>query len=389
MATKGSSASDSFVGPPAPDLAAPLKTVHETATKFSTDAVAWVQSSTTNALTVLAIAIAAIVALRLLRAGMLRLLKGKTTLPPRGWRTSLYRMVRHTSVVFLTVLGCWAVAQFFKLPSGVNRGLSLAFMITGVVQAGLWARELVLILLDRRLNRHNADGDAPMSGALGVLSWLVNLAVWSITLLLLLDNLGVNVTALVAGLGIGGLAVGLAAQGILADLFSALSITFDRPFVRGDFIAFDDKRGTVEKVGLKTSHLRALTGELVVVSNTHLLGSVIHNYQRLQERRVVFTLGVVYSTPPDKIEKIQNIIKDAITTEEKCRFDRAHLATLADSALNFEVVYFYQGRDYNPYMDSHQAILLRILRGFAAEGIELAYPTQTVQLVRSSRPSVA
>lgn len=371
--------------PPQTDLSAPIKTVQEAATGFSTDALAWIENSTQHALLALAIIVGVVLSLQMLRRGLLYLLGGKLGVPRSRLGKILYRFIRATSVLFVSLLGCWLTAQFINLPRGVLSGLSLAFMIVGFIQVGLWLREALLLLIELRLTKQGALApDTSLGSALGVIGWLVNLGVWSIVLMLLLDNLGVNITALIAGLGIGGLAVGLAAQGIMADLFSALSIVFDKPFVRGDFIVFNDKLGTVERVGLKTSRLRALSGEMIVVANNQLLGSVIHNYQQMLERRVVFNLGITYDATPEKVELAQKIIREAVAEDPNCRLDRAHFTGYGDSSLNFEAVYYFKGRDYTPYMDAHQAILLRIMRGFAAAGIEFAFPTRTVHLINDA-----
>ncbi len=361
---------------------APIKTVHETAASFSNDAFNWVMHSTTNALLVLLVLVSTVILLQMLRRGLLYMLGGKSGTPSKRFARIAFRLLGKTSVIFVSLLGCWLVAKFIALPKGVLTGLNFAFVIMGFIQLGLWLREIALMLIERRLSRQGSlSPDTPLASAIGVLGWLVNVCVWSIILLLLLDNLGVNITALVAGLGIGGLAVGLAAQGIMGDLFSALSIVFDKPFVRGDFITFGDKQGTVENVGLKTSRLRALSGELIIVANGQLLSSVIHNHRQMNERRTVLKIGVTYATPADKIEQIQKLLQTAIEAEDNCRFDRAHLASFGDSALNFEAVYFYIGRDYNPYMDANQAILLRIMRGLEGLGVSFAFPTRTIHMV--------
>lgn len=365
---------------PATNLTAPLKTVQETASNFSSDALGWLQHQTLPALTVVGIALATALGLLVLRRLLLRVIDPKRKTSPRRLRIIAYRIIRSTSVFFLIVLTGWGISQMFKLPAGVVKGIDLLVTIASVIQLGLWTREVVLMLVERRFIRQQGD-DAPVASALGVIAWLVNLCVWSITLLLLLDNLGVNVTALIAGLGIGGLAVGLAAQGIISDLFSALSIVFDRPFERGDFIAFDDKMGKVEKVGLKTSRLRALNGELIVVANNKLLSSTIHNYQQLRERRVMFKIGITYDTPPERIPQVAALLADAVKEQPLCRLDRAHLVNCGDSAFEYEVVYYFLGSDFNPYRDAHQAILHRIISRFAEEKIAFAFPTRTVHII--------
>ncbi len=207
---------------------------------------------------------------------------------------------------------------------------------------------------------------------------IINVIIWAVGLLFLFDNLGYNVTTIIAGLGIGGIAIALAAQNILGDLFNYFVIFFDRPFEVGDFITVDDKKGTVEHVGIKTTRLISVSGEQLAFSNSDLTKSRIHNFKRMERRRIVFSLGVVYNTSPAKLEQIPVIIKNIITSQEGVTFDRAHFATFGAYSLNFEVVYFVESADYLQYMNTQQEINLKIFKAFAEEGIEFAYPTQTV-----------
>ena len=201
---------------------------------------------------------------------------------------------------------------------------------------------------------------------------------WSVILLLALDNLGFNITTLVAGLGISGIAIALAVQNILGDLLASLSIVLDKPFVLGDLIIVDEHIGYVEHIGLKTTRVRSLYGEQLIFSNNDLLQSRIRNFKRMAERRVIFTIGVTYQTEVEKLEKIPGIIKEIIDKQDKARFDRAHFKTFADFSLNFEIVFWIIGSNYNLYMDILQSINLQIYRRFAEETIEFAYPTQTL-----------
>ena len=252
-----------------------------------------------------------------------------------------------------------------------------------VVQLGLWATAaLTMFLTLRRAQQLVADPSTV--AAIDLVGFLVRLVVWAAVLLVLLDNLGVNVTTLIAGLGVGGIAVALAAQNILGDLFSSLSIVFDKPFVVGDFIIVGDFLGSVEHVGLKTTRLRSLSGEQLVFSNTDLLNSRVRNYGRMFERRVVSSLRVTYRTPADKLARIPAMIREIAEREQKLRFDRAHFQALAESALLFEYVYYILTPDYNFYMDVQQRINIALFERFAAEGIEFAYPTQTVLVSRAA-----
>jgi small-conductance mechanosensitive channel len=207
---------------------------------------------------------------------------------------------------------------------------------------------------------------------------IVNALIWAVGLLFLFDNLGYNVTTIIAGLGIGGIAIALAAQNILGDLFNYFVIFFDRPFEVGDFITVDDKKGTVEHIGIKTTRLTSLSGEQLAFSNSDLTKSRIHNFKRMNRRRIVFSLAVVYTTKPEMLERIPGLVEQIIKSQALVTFDRAHLATLGTYSLNFEVVYFIESSEYLDYMNVQQEINLKIFKEFAANGIEFAYPTQTL-----------
>lgn len=209
---------------------------------------------------------------------------------------------------------------------------------------------------------------------------ILNAILWTIGLIFLFDNLGFNVTAVLTGLGVGGIAIALAAQTILGDLFNYFVIFFDRPFELGDFIIVDDKLGTVEYIGIKTTRIRSLQGEQIVFSNSNLTNSRIHNYKKMLERRVLFKLGVVYDTERQKLEKIPQLVRSIVEAQEDTRFDRAHFSTFGDFSLTIEVVYYVRSPDYNRYMDIQQRINLSIHESFAQNGIEFAFPTYTIMI---------
>lgn len=217
----------------------------------------------------------------------------------------------------------------------------------------------------------------------GGIMLVFNLLIWAFGVVFLLDNLGYNVSSIIAGLGIGGVAIALAAQAVLKDFFSYFVIFFDRPFEIGDFIIVGDKMGAVEYIGIKTTRLRSLGGEQLVFSNTDLVDSRVHNYKRMQRRRVVFKLGVIYQTKADVLAEIPKMIKKIITEQENTTFDRAHFSSYGDFSLNFEIVYYVLSADYTQYMDTQQAINLRIYKEFEEKGIEFAYPTQTLFLEKT------
>ncbi|MDZ4141115.1 MAG: mechanosensitive ion channel family protein [Methylotenera sp.] len=226
----------------------------------------------------------------------------------------------------------------------------------------------------------SAVGEKQLKGIRG----LVNFAIWVLALVFLLDNLGVKISAVVAGLGIGGIAVALAAQAVLGDLFSYFVIFFDKPFEVGDFIIVGDKMGVVEYIGIKTTRIRALGGEQMVFSNTDLTNSRVHNFKKMERRRVVFKLGVIYQTPSEKLKSIPDIVKNAIEAQKDTAFDRGHFASYGDFSLNFEFVYYVTGADYNKYMDIQQAINLTIFEAFEKAGVEFAYPTQTLFIPKNN-----
>jgi small-conductance mechanosensitive channel len=207
---------------------------------------------------------------------------------------------------------------------------------------------------------------------------LINIVIWALALVFVLDNLGVKISAVVAGLGIGGVAVALASQAVLGDLFSYFVIFFDKPFEIGDFIVIDDKMGVVEYIGIKTTRLRALGGEQLVFANKDLTNSRVHNYKKMDRRRVVFKLGVVYQTSAENLKRIAGMVKDIIVAQQDATFDRGHFAAFGNSSLDFEFVYYVTGSDYTRYMDIQQAINLAVFESFARANIEMAYPTQTL-----------
>ncbi len=266
--------------------------------------------------------------------------------------------------------------------------LQSAVSILLILQAALAGGRFVSFAAERYGRQHFADDPAGLTMLVAV-AFLGRLALWAIAFLLILENAGVEVTALVAGLGIGGAALALASQNILSDLFASLSIVLDRPFVLGDFIIVGESMGTVEHVGLKTTRLRSLSGEQLIFPNNDLLQSRIRNFKRMAERRVVFSIGVKYETPREKVEAIPGMIREAIEAQQNTRFDRAHFQKYGDSALIYEAVYYVLSRDYTRYMDIQQAINLQLFHRFAGEGIEFAYPTQTLYLNRSEPAEAA
>jgi small-conductance mechanosensitive channel len=292
-------------------------------------------------------------------------------------------VLKRTHSLFMAVIALVTAALFLQLPQTVENGLSHLFFIALFIQAGIWASSA--IVFGKAIYRQERlEEDAGSVTVMSALVFVGRLVLWIIVLLLILDNLGVEITSLVAGLGITGIAVALAVQNILSDLFASLSIVLDKPFVIGDFIVVGDKRGTVEKIGLKTTRVRSLTGEQLIFANADLLQSRINNFKRMEERRIAFNFGVLYETPIEKVEQIGAMVREIIEQEPMARFDRAHFLTFGNFSLDFEVVYFVLSPDYATYADIQQQINLSLMRRFKAEGIEFAYPTQMLYVKRET-----
>ena len=269
---------------------------------------------------------------------------------------------------FLVVVALFVGAQFVALPPKADRLVDHVTLIATIVQVALWASKAIR----RWLAHHVAarrETDASAATTVSLLGFFVQLGLWSVVMLLALENLGFNITALIAGLGIGGIAVALAAQSILGDLFASIMIALDKPFAMGDFIVLDEMMGTVEYIGLKTTRLRSLSGEQIVISNADLLKSRLRNFQRLSERRVEFNLSVPPDTPAAKLAMIPGIIRHAIEAQPKVRFERAHFKSFANNALLFEAAFYLSDRDHNHYMDIQQAINLVIYDRLQKEAI--------------------
>jgi len=289
-------------------------------------------------------------------------------------------VVSATRVLLASAIGLYLGSHFLTLPAAMETQVDRAFGAALIIQTGFWASRGLIFWLRHHFSQGGQEDAGARAMSLSLLSFLGRMVIWVLVLLSMLDNLGINVTALVASLGIGGIAVALAMQNILGDLFASLSIAIDKPFVIGDFIVLGEEMGTVEQVGLKTTRIRSLGGEQIILSNNDLLQSRIRNYKRLQERRAVFAIGVTYDTPSDKLERIPELIRQAIEAQADARFDRAHFKSFGASSLDFEAVFYVLKPDYNVFMNVQQAINLQLVRSFAGQGIEFAFPTQTLHL---------
>lgn len=296
------------------------------------------------------------------------------------------RLLQRTSWLLMFVLAFWFGSRFLDRSDGLEKLIQIALVVSVGLQVISWSMEALEFSMDSfvRRRREQVGGDDPgITTAMPAIRFLGRLVVIVAVALLALDNMGVDVTAMIAGLGVGGIAIALAVQNILGDLFASLSIVLDKPFIVGDFIVVGDRAGAVEKIGLKTTRLRSISGEQLIFANSDLLGSRIQNFKRMQERRALFAVGVTYQTPLDVVEAIPRLLRECIEAQPKARFDRAHFKAFGASSLDFECVYWVLEPEYNTFMDVQQAINLAIARRFARSGIDFAYPTQTLFVTRA------
>lgn len=285
-----------------------------------------------------------------------------------------------TWVLFIWII--YALSHADDLPANFSKGLLFLAVVGTTYQLGLWGLHLIKNwhrkVLDKRI-----ESDPSSAAALGLMATLVQLLFLAILVLIALSNLGIDVTALLAGLGVGGIAIALAAQNVLGDLLASLSIVFDKPFIVGDFIVSGSQSGTVEQIGIKTTRLRALSGEQLVIANKDLLESRVQNFKRMWQRRVVQQFGIVYSTPAPVVARIPDWVKAIVEAKENVKFDRCHFKGFGASSLDFEFVFFVSSPEYNVFMDLQQKILLELLEKFTTEKVEFAFPTQTVYLANA------
>jgi len=286
-------------------------------------------------------------------------------------------MLRNTKSFILLILSAYIASGMIDITPAISGFWQKLAILMLILQGGLWGAAGISFSFDQTI-RQRKEEDASSITTLKFLKFIARFILWIIVLLLILDNLGFNITGLVAGLGIGGIAVALAVQNILGDLLASLSIILDKPFVIGDFIEVDSLSGTVEYIGLKTTRLRSISGEQLIFSNNDLLKSRIRNYRRMAERRVVFGLGIDYRTPPEKLQEINMIITGIIGKMENVRFDRVHFKEYGDSSLKYEVVFFVTNPDYKIYMNVQESINLAIFRSFREKGIQFAHPVRTI-----------
>lgn len=332
---------------------------------------AWIAVHWLQITVAVAVGVAIYFGLRVLR----RTVRNRLVSPVHGTQFSevIGRTVARTTHSFMILVAARLVAGYADPPAMVLTTIQFLFTIVAAFQVAIWAREIIIGLIERRTN---ADRHDTLANAMGIIRLLVTVTLFIIASIVVLDNLGVNVTGLVAGLGIGGIAIGLAAQGIFSDLFAALSIIFDRPFRQGEIITYDQTTARVERIGLKSTRLRAMSGEHKVISNAQLLQKEITSLQTLEQRRVTFTLGLIYQTPIEVAERVPAILKEVA---ESCglKFTNAGMTGFGASSLDFDLLVEVPDPDTHDYFTSRHRLALAILKRFNDEGIEFAYPTQT------------
>ncbi len=294
---------------------------------------------------------------------------------PGRWPEVIGRALAKTRLWFMIAVAGQVIVWLGRAPAEVTTPIHALFIIAAVLQAAIWIRSLILGIVAIRAEETDPNGS--LQSAVGLIRLLVTVVVLILAAIVILANLGVDVTGLVAGLGIGGIAIGLAAQGIFSDLFAALSILFDKPFRKGDVIRWDTTTGTVEAIGLKSSRIRALSGEEIVISNANLLGKELRNFARVETRRFNQLLSLVYNTPPGVCADLGAILAPLVDGQDKCRFIRCGLETFAPSSLDFTLVYDIEAEEPDDILACKNAVNIAILGKFAQRGIAFAYPTQT------------
>ena len=326
----------------------------------------------------LGVALLTFVAFHIVKFVVIRRLRKLAQTTETEFDDFILKLLSSTKFLLLVLLSLFAGTFMLDMDDSIRGYLRSVAVIAFLLQATLWGNRLIDYALIRFTEGRMDAEDPASTTAAGLVSTVARFVFVALMILVGLATVGFDTSALVAGFGIGGIAIALAINGILQDLFGSLTIALDKPFVVGDFITVGEFNGTVENVGLKSTRIRSSTGEQLVMSNGDLLSSRLRNFGRMEERRGNMAIGVTYDTPADKLEAIPGIIRELIDEEELARFDRAHFASFGDFALNFTVVYWITTPAYVDFMDTTQSINLKVVRRFEQEGIEMAFPTQTI-----------
>lgn len=324
------------------------------------------------------IIVVSFVFITLFKSVIIKKLKKWAATTTTDWDNFIIEVIEKSVIPLLYISSFYWGLLTLELSNGVDKVIhvaylfSVTFFVLKIISAAF--KKFVYSFIQREEDSESKEKQA------GGLIAIVNIIIWICGIIFLIDNMGYNVTTLIAGLGVGGIAIALAAQAVLGDLFSYFVIFFDRPFEIGDFVTLGNESGVIEYIGIKTTRIRTLSGEQLICSNTDLTNSRLHNFKRMERRRVVFKLGVTYDTTAAQLAKIPEIVKEIVSVQEEVQFDRGHFSGFGSFSLDFEFVYYVAGADYNVYMDHQQAIYLAIFSAFEKEQIEFAFPTQTLNI---------
>jgi small-conductance mechanosensitive channel len=294
-------------------------------------------------------------------------------------------LIGNTKQILFFAVALDVASESLTLPDRVQHVVSTTVMILILIQVGLWAGRTVRFYLEMKELERGAD--RVFAGSLDIINFVARMLIWSLLILVALDNLGVNITALLAGLGVGGVAVALALQNVLGDLFASLSIALDKPFVIGDNLTIDTFIGKVEHIGIKTTRLRSESGEQIILSNADILKSRVRNFGRLSQQRILATIRLTYDTPVEKLKAMPKLLESIVHEQPQARFERCHLKALGESSFQFELSYFVQQPAVNPLLDLQEAVNFRIIEELRCQGVEFAYPTQLV-VIKRHRPAL-
>ncbi|UUF12527.1 MULTISPECIES: mechanosensitive ion channel family protein [Flavobacterium] len=322
------------------------------------------------------IIIASVIIVKAVKVVVIRRLKNWALNTKTTWDNFIIEVVDKSVLPLLYISAFYFALQTLKLPANIDKIIQVAYMfaftyfILKIISAAF--KKFIYSFIQR-----SEESESKQKQAGGLIA-IVNIIIWVCGIIFLIDNMGYNVTTLIAGLGVGGIAIALAAQAVLGDLFSYFVIFFDRPFEIGDFVQLGPDNGIIEYIGIKTTRIRTLSGEQLICSNTDLTNSRLRNYKRMEKRRVVFSLGVTYQTTHSQLSEIPNIVKGIVSSKPQLQFDRGHFSGYGDFSLNFEFVYYVLDADYNLYMDNQQEVYLEIFSVFEKKEIDFAYPTQTI-----------
>lgn len=344
------------------------------------DETLWVNIAIVAAITVVSYVLLRAI-LKLVTNRLKRLLNGSRS----GFAGIAAQMLENTSSLLILAFSLLIGLKVVELPERWESAMSHGWFVALAFQIALWLDTAVRLWMDS-LTR---DGKARNPVTTTIIGIMLRLVVWTMMLLSILANLGVNITAMVASLGVGGIAIALAVQTLLSDIFASLSIGIDKPFEIGDFVVFGEVAGTIEHIGLKTTRIRSLSGEQVVCANADLLKQILHNYKRMNTRRIVFKFGISYRTPSAKVREVSALVRRIIEGLEDVKFDRAHFLSFDESQLTFEVVYIMQTSDYNKYMDVQQEINLALIDGLKELEVDFAHPTRRIEFIGGSFPELS